>query len=188
MTALAIEAFSIIGWWTAFQSTSSILGYKSPLNAPDAGAPNIIALLGGGAISGLVVAGVCLPQKNIRLFPESLAERRMIPSTMFQSTAVKLAASHALFWTTYTGLRNAIHLARTKKGRISEDNDLEDSFNDFLSGSVAGLIYRAGSLAYSRGPLASTISPQLIGGTALRFGIVCATFQFADFHLKRQFL
>ncbi|KAJ3330647.1 hypothetical protein HDU91_003522, partial [Kappamyces sp. JEL0680] len=102
MTAasLAIEAFSILGWWTGFKSCNAVISQSTA--GPSPSEPNMIAILGGGAISGLIVAGVGLPRKDVRLWPETLQERRLLAPGSTQFQTLKLAASHALFWTVYS--------------------------------------------------------------------------------------
>ncbi|KAJ3303378.1 hypothetical protein HDV03_003947 [Kappamyces sp. JEL0829] len=148
----------------------------------------MIAILGGGAISGLIVAGVGLPRKDVRLWPETLQERRLLAPGSTQFQTLKLAASHALFWTVYSGLQNGIRNARDKAGtRAGSGRDVEDAANDFGAGFVAGLVYRAGSVAYSAGPAEAALTLRTVGGTGLRLGLACALLETADVFLQNEF-
>lgn len=170
----AIEASSVFGWWFGFHFVESIL----PANP--------VSTVAAGSLSGLLVATACLPRNNARLWPETVVERRMM-QTRDRMTILRLGANHSVFWLMYQALRNSIHSARLKQGRVSKTRDLEDVANDFFSAGIAGMCYRASSLPYSTGPLQVPLTAKLVAQTSLKMALLCTAFETVDFYIRDHF-
>ncbi|KAJ2991479.1 hypothetical protein HDV02_003761 [Globomyces sp. JEL0801] len=173
----AMEAVSVFSWWASFHTFKSIFPKDVPFTAAS------------GGLSGMVLFSIAYPVKNTRYFPESLIERNIIPvgSNWNIQTGARLAASHAVFFTVYTGFRDNIYKSRSETRPKSRDS--VDFVNDFLCGSVASLCYRATSLAYFRGPVQNPVmtlksAPKALLFSMLAMGTVCAAFETMDYEIK----
>lgn len=97
-------------------------------------------------------------------------------------------ACHSLFFITYQGLRSSIYAARDKqRNGIRSSRDLQDCANDFLSSFVAGIVYRAGTIAYFKSPVELRLTPKMVALTGLKMGIVCTVLESIDDYVRSSF-
>jgi hypothetical protein len=168
----AIEGTSLFGWWCAFQ-----LGQK---NMPKGPLSTVIS----GAASGLIVAGITTPMKNVRQFPETIYERKLLPPNQHLWNTFRLASCHAVLFTVYTGLKDSIYKAREIHGR-PEERDYLDCINEFFAGGIAGLCYRAASFGYGKGPLKNPFisQPRFLASSFLTTATAIVLFESIDYHV-----
>lgn len=171
-----IEATSVLGWWSAFHIGKS--------NLPE----GPVSTAASGAIAGLVVAGVTIPNKGARQFPHTLYERKIIAPNRYAYTTLKLSACHAMFFTVYTGLRESVRRGRAAQGETLE-RDLRDIVSDFLAGGASGLCFRGGAMVYYKSPIMDPMltgaAPKLLAGTFVSMGLACAVLESLDDYFVR---
>jgi chromosome condensin MukBEF MukE localization factor len=99
---------------------------------------------------------------------------------MYQSTVLRMAVSHALFFTVYSGLRTGIYTSRKKvEKRVDFSRDWQDSLNDFLCGFVSGLCFRGVSVAYGSST-SVPLTPSTVLMTGLKMGVACSVLESID--------
>jgi hypothetical protein len=106
-----------------------------------------------GGLAGCVVAALTNPIATTRQFPETMRDRKLIVSDKLMWNTLRLAASHAVFFTAYTGMKEGINKSRIKTGQRTSNRDHLDMINEFMAGGISGLCYRATSLGFQTAPL-----------------------------------